>query len=325
MQKKKSLLALYKESFDDSVEYVDNFFSKYYTAKNTKYILADGQIVSALHVVYKHLSCWGKVSKIPFLVGVATKLQYRKQGYFKRLMAKTLTELARQNYPFVLLYPADRILYEKVGFVTVSRVGHFKAKYDGRDSTFVDASPMQVCSFFNDAYSSVSILQYRTLSETKKIISRWKAEGFLPRIVSRDGKFACVACSDVGVEEAIGDLSVLNGVKNFDEKVFVDYSSREQPFAMARLVSLVALLKNLNYQTFEGEYRFKVIDSFCQFNQMIVCLSFKYGKPIIKKSKKYDFCVDATQLARLAFGEEVPNCPLNSLIKKGEVVFVDMY
>lgn len=325
MSKKKELFKLYRECFDDSFEYVKNFFSQYYTKKRTRCIISGGNIVSALYLLPKHLVFSGKIWKIFFFVAGCTKLEYRNKGYYKQLVKETIEDCAKSNAPFVLLYPTKHELYEKLGFASVSFVSSFVANYDGNDAEFKEISHKDVVELFNNFTSKFGIAQYRTDKEIKKIVKRWAAEDIHPVLFERNGQKCYVACSKNQIEEAVGELSVLNGVKEFDTKIFIDFTKKIEPYCMARVASPVALLKSIDYAKPKGTYNFKIVDNLSQANNMIVSLFFESGKPQVQNTTKYDFIVDCRDLIKLAFGMQVPNCPINDIIKKKEVVIVDRY
>lgn len=324
MSKKNELIKLYRESFDDTLEYINNFFKQYYSRRNTKCIVADGELVSALYWLIKRLFFSGKVWRTYFLVGVATKEKYRNKGYLKKLIRLTLDDLAMMNVPFVMLYPKNREVYEKLGFVTVSRVDDFVAKYDGVDSQSRIATGDDIFEIFNN-FKRAQIYQYRNKSDVKKIMDRWAVESIVPKVFERDGKVCYVAYSDKEIEEAIGDLSVLNGVKEFDGKKFIDFSGDSKPYIMARVVSPAVLLRNLNYNKVTANLSVKIVDDLYPGEDKFFNIDLFYGSPQIENSKKFEFTVTAQDLTKLAFGMDVPTCPLNDFIKKERVVFVDKY
>ena len=84
MYSKKDLLKIYRESFSDSEEYVENFFKRYYSHRRTVCVFADGGIVSALYLMHLNTEFYGKQIPAPLIVGAATAKPQRGKGYFKR-------------------------------------------------------------------------------------------------------------------------------------------------------------------------------------------------------------------------------------------------
>lgn len=325
MSKKKELVNLYQESFDDTPEYVKNFFAHYYTKQRAKCIVENGVIVSSLYLLPKHIRFSNKVLKVFFIVAGSTRKEYRNKGYYKRLLRKTVEDCAERNAPFVLLYPTSHQLYEQSGFATVSMVSQFVAHYDGYDATLVEATSQDLLDIFNDYLDFDGIRQFRTHKEIKKLIKRWASEDILPECYERGGRRCYVACSSSEIEEAIGDLTVLNGVKKFDAKQFVDYFGDSVPYVMARMASPVALLKSIEYNKISGRYCFKIIDDLCPSNNVVLSICFENKKLKIDFATRYDFEINCQDLIRLAFGANLPDCPLNEIIKKKEVVIIDKY
>lgn len=328
MYSKKDLLKIYRESFSDSEEYVENFFKRYYSPRRTVCVFADGGIVSALYLMHLNAEFYGKQIPAPLIVGAATAKLQRGKGYFKRLIAKTVKKFSDAEEPFLLLYPSDekiRETYERMGFCNVSFVSEFVACYDGTDAEEKPATVDETLAVFNKSFCTMPIRQYRVKTEFKHLNERWASENIVAHMYERNGRKCYVAFNESEIEEAVGDLSVLNGVKDFDGKKFIDFFGSTKPYIMARVAAPKVLLKCVEYNKVYADFRFRIIDELCPQNDVALHLWLMRGKPTVSDSEEYDFCVKTQDLVKLAFGGTVEDCPLNGIFSKNKAVFVNKY
>lgn len=114
--------ALYEEVFCEDSE---AFVSYYYETKapvNTAYVLEtkQGEIVSMLHLT-PYTMCvksGDKWQRLPacYVVGVATRRDYRRRGCMARLLEAAVQHCAHLQISYLFLMPADAAIYEPFGF-----------------------------------------------------------------------------------------------------------------------------------------------------------------------------------------------------------------
>ena len=113
----RELRNLYLRCFpEDGEAFADWFFRNRSAPERVETVCADGRVVSALHLVPKRLLLAGAVRECPFLVAVGTLPEYRRRGYFDRLMRQTLGRLYQEGVTCAALYPVNRNYYRKYGF-----------------------------------------------------------------------------------------------------------------------------------------------------------------------------------------------------------------
>ena len=100
---------LYKEAFfEDS----DNFVEYYYSEKTKdNRILADIEGTSIRSMIMLNpytISVFGKKYGLDYIVAVATKKEYKRQGYMRRLLDKVLIDMNSEKVPFTYLIPANK-------------------------------------------------------------------------------------------------------------------------------------------------------------------------------------------------------------------------
>ena len=124
---------LYKEAFfEDS----DNFVEYYYSEKTKdNRILADieGESIKSMIMLNPYtISVFGKKYSLDYIVAVATKKEYKRQGYMRRLLDKVLIDMNSEKVPFTYLIPANKDYYLPFDFAFVAR----KNAYDVDLSSF---------------------------------------------------------------------------------------------------------------------------------------------------------------------------------------------
>lgn len=114
---KKDTRALYEEVFtEDSRSFVDYYYS--HKTRDNKVLTKtiDNQIVSMLHMNPYTLSVNGTEKCCYYLVAVATKEEYRHQGYMRELMEQAFQIAQEEDVPYLYLMPANPAIYEPFGF-----------------------------------------------------------------------------------------------------------------------------------------------------------------------------------------------------------------
>lgn len=111
--------SLWKSTFGDPQEYIDNVFDNYFDINYVEYEERGGKIISAmLGVPYNFESNNHKLSAL-YLCGLATDISFRGQGLMKNLIEKICKRASDNGFDFVFLIPANKSLikyYEDRGF-----------------------------------------------------------------------------------------------------------------------------------------------------------------------------------------------------------------
>ncbi len=90
-----------------------------------------------LHVNRYLCSAFGCQMKLPYIVGVATKETYRRQGVMRNILERVLHDLECENVPFAYLMPAKEEYYYDFGFRKVSEWRTCEV-HPGKESTEKD-------------------------------------------------------------------------------------------------------------------------------------------------------------------------------------------
>ena len=119
-----ALRVLWQDSFGDSDEFLDLFFSTAFDTERSRCITVDGTIVAALY----WFDCSYEDKRIAYIYAVATAKAYRGRGLCSALMEDTHRHAASLGYESVILVPGSSELfrfYKKLGYTTCCYVSEF--------------------------------------------------------------------------------------------------------------------------------------------------------------------------------------------------------
>ena len=179
---------LYKEAFfEDS----DNFVEYYYNEKTKENrILADieGESIKSMIMLNPYtVSVLGKKYGLDYIVAVATKKEYKRQGYMRRLLDKVLIDMNSEKVPFTYLIPANKDYYLPFDFAFVAR----KNAYDADLSSFkksvlkgIKFDGKEACEIFrfinNEASKGNDVYTYRDMHYFERELKEISSEdGFI--------------------------------------------------------------------------------------------------------------------------------------------------
>ncbi len=158
MDKKDSVLKLWRECFDDTDQYVDMFFSEVYRDEDALVLEEEGRIVSSMMLQRYTMNFHGVTSSVSYVCGAATAKSLRGHGYMRRLMGHALRESYRRGDILCTLIPAGEWLYHYYGHMGFSPVFYMdkerytsahKFRSTGVYSRYYDLSGVEAYGFFN--------------------------------------------------------------------------------------------------------------------------------------------------------------------------------
>lgn len=138
---RRKMMALWKETFHDSEEYIEMLFARYFNPELVEYEANGPEIVAAmLGIPYEF---GGEQSRIKglYLCGLATKQKMRGQGIMTRLLERMNEKAKKKGYCFTFLIPETELLvryYSHRGYVSAfyrseknyTSVHDFAAEYE---------------------------------------------------------------------------------------------------------------------------------------------------------------------------------------------------
>ncbi|MGN0307456.1 MAG: GNAT family N-acetyltransferase [Lachnospiraceae bacterium] len=103
---------------EDSPEFVDYYYENK-AAGNIAYVAGEEPYEAMLFRTPYPVQIQDKLKTISYIVGVATREEYRHKGRMTALLMTAMEEMYRERLPFTFLMPANPAIYEPFDFVYV--------------------------------------------------------------------------------------------------------------------------------------------------------------------------------------------------------------
>ena len=112
---------LWREVFAEDSDQFTTYYFENKVEDNTVFAARDfmGEIISMIHLTPYETVIGGKHQLLHYVVGVATREDYRHKGYMNRLLIQSLNYLKDQGEPVAFLMPANPAIYEPYEFTYV--------------------------------------------------------------------------------------------------------------------------------------------------------------------------------------------------------------
>lgn len=112
----KTARPLWEEVFyEDSKAFTDYYFENK-AEKNIGYIYGTFPYEAMMFRTPYQLQIGKEKREISYIVGVATRKEYRHRGYMRKLLIHSFKEMYREKQPFAFLMPANPAIYEPFDF-----------------------------------------------------------------------------------------------------------------------------------------------------------------------------------------------------------------
>lgn len=309
MDEVKELKNLYQEAFNDSEGYLNFFFSQKYRAENVIFIKDSKRIVSALHFVKKSLKIDDITYPLPFVVAAATLKSHQNQGYMKRVLKQSLTELYNRKYPLCALAPFDESFYQPFGFETIMRTNQVTIPLDNQNSIQKRIATIEDIDTLIHLYSTY--MKDKNIYIDRKI-SDW--ESLLSEVLSDDGVIVILSKNNMdigyytlfkdGIEElCLIDDSMLPIEPEFNQGL-VEQINQTQGVSrlMIRIVDTKRFLERYPFnESITDQFKIRIQDDFFEGNDITIELSINQGNVSIRDIEVYDNVISVTELTRWAF------------------------
>lgn len=116
---KEDIYRLWQECFGDSKEYTDFYFKWKVKDNQILTIYKKDSLCSMLHLNSYMLSIRDQQVPVNYIVGVATKIEERRQGLMKLLLERALHQMYHEKMPLTYLMPAAEAIYSPYDFRVV--------------------------------------------------------------------------------------------------------------------------------------------------------------------------------------------------------------
>ena len=298
---KKNLIKLYKDSFDDSLEFIDYFFKTVYKKANVVSFFKDGICISALHLVPKKIRYQNKIINCPYIVGAATLENFRTNGYMGSVIKKAFDKLFRRGNVLTALYPFKHSFYEKFGFKTISYSTVFETKAKTADSFYQKTDDAKkLLEIYNSYFKDYDIYIYRDLKFMRLKLNECLVDN--GTAFYNDTNYILYSLGTVG-EAVVTNPENLNFLDVDNTKVFLPSTKISQtPYVMARIINVKKLLKIIPYTCSDCTVNLKIKDEIIAKNNVNLSLNIVRGKCKVELSKEFDYEISIENFTALIFG-----------------------
>ena len=121
--------------YEDSKKFTDYYFQE--KACDNKGYIVDEDIKSMMFRTPYETVVYGNHRRLSYIVGVATRKQYRHKGMMTALLTKAFRDMYKEREPFTFLMPANPAIYEPFDFEYVYSRDIWSLR-DGVDYTYLE-------------------------------------------------------------------------------------------------------------------------------------------------------------------------------------------
>ena len=216
---------LYKSIFGDSDKLINLIKSSpNLNLKHSSFVLKRQKIVSIGSTREKRLRIFEQIEEVPFIFGIATKMEERRKGYASEVFKKMLRKINFDKYNVAMIAPEEEYLvnyYQKFGFIKfnfskkIPIENLFKKNFDIRLGNIEDSE--EITNLFNTYGNKYKISQYRNINFTKER---------LKEVFVDDGKLFILSQKDKNYGYFIyeqGDITEFINLSQEEENENIDF------------------------------------------------------------------------------------------------------
>lgn len=243
---------LYEEVFsEDSKAFVDYYYTEK-TKDNTIYVMEEeGAIAAMLHLNPYKIMVNGVEKDVNYIVAVATKEAYRRQGYMAALLRQALCDMYEAGQSFTFLMPAAEGIYLPHDFRTVYEQ---ERKYCGEKDTAYFPAKESDCEELAEWANAVLAANFQVFAKRdgayyRRLIKEYESDGGKLMLARKDGEIS--DCCIFTPEEA---------------------DTEEKPKIMVRIVDVRRMLMSVRVKSLIAVC-FRVTDSIIEENNRVVVIT----------------------------------------------------
>ncbi len=327
----KQVQALWSRCFDDTPDFVEWYFAKYYRAENTLGIFEKDTLQASAQVIPYAIHLRQKVLECGYVVGVDTAPEARKKGYARRLLLECLKLQRRRNQPVSLLMPFEGQFYYRYGwpfcyFHQQIKIAPNELRCAAKPWGMIRQSELfeaigdmqriyQSFAGFYDGYVQRTAEQWQLLLEDAAL------EKTRCYLIEQDGQVAGY-CLWTPVKDAVfiremawchekaraGLLQFLMEQVPNNQTLWLELPDDEElvyelaaaktsvvryPFLMARIVDVKQCLEYISYPEEQtAAFQMKVTDSFAPWNNGLFSVTVAGGQACVEKLLEADIEAD---------------------------------
>lgn len=137
-QEKWETYPLWEDTFGKEAIKGDFYYNTIISQNQVLGIKMDGEWVSMLHMNPYSLEFRGKTWEIPYIVGLATKPEYRRRGYMRQLLTQAIMDGEKKGIPFAFIMPVKADFYSSMGFAKIYDRYFWKGELTSPDAQWVE-------------------------------------------------------------------------------------------------------------------------------------------------------------------------------------------
>lgn len=243
---------LYKEVFSTDSE---GFVNYYYTEKikdNQIYVMEeDGEIVGMIHLNPYTLKVNGLDKETNYIVAVATKKEYRKQGIMRKLLTEALNDMYEAHQTFTFLMPAAEEIYLPYDFRTVYEQNHtyYDVEHEGKGYDIRELKEdecEELASSMNQFLSTYyQVYANRNAAYFERLKKEYESDGAKLMLYRKDGHI-------IDMRPCVPDEDIIKGTK---PKIMVRILDVRRMLMSLRLKSLMAVCFHVTDPVIEDNNR----------------------------------------------------------------------
>lgn len=236
---------LWREVFDEDTERFTDYYFSHKAAKNRGLVLeGDDGIRAMLYLTPERMMIRENPVEAAYIVGVATRKQYRHRGYMAALLQEAFRMLYEERMPFVFLMPASPDIYTPFDFSYIYEkpVWDAASLQKERLTVLKEKDAERMAAFARDFLKKEKAV-YVCRDRAYYIIQLMEAaaqEGCMLGYEEPKDKKLKGLCTYTCEEGSPEILEVLADLET--EKCFVERKAGREPVIMARIIHLERML-----------------------------------------------------------------------------------
>jgi predicted acetyltransferase len=221
-QEKEEIYAMYQEIFEDPEPFADYYFQMVYPKNQVLEIKNKEELAAMLHL-NPYTLVWGKKEfAASYIVAVATRACYRRQGKMAELLQRAFSDLSASGQLFTYLIPANEAYYTPFDF-------SFVMDWETAEIS-LDASQLSACEGNKNQEYQISRVTPSIYAETAQYLNERRKEkaGIW---VKADAEY--IRCQDREMQSENGGLYLIQ--KDGEKKGFFACTMEEESLCITNL------------------------------------------------------------------------------------------
>lgn len=320
---------LWKSCFHDTKSYMQFYFQWKTDENKIVTSFEEDTITSMIHLNPYEIMLNKKGVPSYYIVGVATREDYRKRGLMRKLLQASLHQMYDENIPFAYLMPAKESIYLPFDFRTVAvqqriRLSksdlYHKKITDDYKCIHLDSKNQimlkKLSEFTNDRLAqNHHVYTRRSAQYYKAFLAEMKSCNGGIIVIEKDNKICGYGAFAIeeGVIEVIdyifdNDTDVMkqllleNIIEQYKIEVKAEAGDFSKPTIMARIVNFTEFIAHITSKE-DMTLNLQIIDPIIEANEGIYEVVWKGSNCTLKKGNAIpDFSIDIATLTSFLFG-----------------------